>query len=255
VIAGDIFHKWNSSASLINFAIEQFARFRKIDIDVYAVPGQHDLPYHNYEDISRSAYWTLIQAGVVKHLDKVTHLKDVTLHPFAWGKDVTPLDEKVWGKPVAGHPHLAVVHKYVWASGSTSYPGAKEDERVNAYTKKLDGYDAALFGDNHKGFKAGKINNNGTFMRRNKDERLYHPTYGLLYRDGTQERVCFETQDSWISDHFDLLDKKMSVEGFLEVLNNHGETFLDFHDSMNQYLDVNKIPKEVREMILKSMEQ
>ena len=53
VYAGDIFDKWNSPPELINFAIEHLPKG-------HAIPGQHDLPLHNYEDIRKSAYWTLV---------------------------------------------------------------------------------------------------------------------------------------------------------------------------------------------------
>ena len=62
VVAGDIFDRWNSPPEIINFAIENLP-------NCYAIPGQHDLPNHRYEEIERSAYYTLIKAGIIENLN------------------------------------------------------------------------------------------------------------------------------------------------------------------------------------------
>jgi DNA repair exonuclease SbcCD nuclease subunit len=62
IVAGDVFDYWKSSPELINFAIVHMP-------ECYAVPGQHDLPNHNYNDLHKSAYWTLVEAKIIKHLD------------------------------------------------------------------------------------------------------------------------------------------------------------------------------------------
>ena len=48
-------------SALISFAIRELP-------SCYAIPGQHDLPNHSYTDIQRSAYWVLVEAGIIKKI-------------------------------------------------------------------------------------------------------------------------------------------------------------------------------------------
>jgi DNA repair exonuclease SbcCD nuclease subunit len=64
LIAGDVFDRWNAPAELINFAIDH------MPTGVLSVPGNHDLPNHDLDQIERSAYWTLVRAGALSYLDE-----------------------------------------------------------------------------------------------------------------------------------------------------------------------------------------
>ncbi len=76
-IAGDVFDKWNSSAHLINHILVWIA-----GLDIYAIPGNHDCPHHNYKQLGRSSYWTLVEANklvtswsTLFHSDLASHLQ------------------------------------------------------------------------------------------------------------------------------------------------------------------------------------
>lgn len=148
ICAGDIFDRYNAGPELINFALAYLPR-------MYAIPGQHDLPHHSYEDIRKSAYWTLVEAGKILNLEpgKPVGVGVMQLWGFPWGTPVEPCPET---------PHLgidvAVVHQYVWMK-EHGYPGAPEENRVKNFLGKIVGYDAVVVGDNHKGFKAHQILN------------------------------------------------------------------------------------------------
>ena len=58
LVAGDIFNRWNANPELINFLIEELPI-------LHAIPGNHDLPNHSFDEIERSAYWTLVKAGKI----------------------------------------------------------------------------------------------------------------------------------------------------------------------------------------------
>ena len=62
--AGDVFDRWNSPPELINFALEY------LPPQMYSIPGQHDLPNHNYNEIDRSAYWTLVAANKITNVER-----------------------------------------------------------------------------------------------------------------------------------------------------------------------------------------
>jgi hypothetical protein len=185
ICAGDIFDRWNSSPELVNFAIRNLP-------DMWAVPGQHDLPLHRMDLVHKSAYDTLVLAKKITTIPVggVTISDDLSAHGFGWGEEITD--------PHGSHGvGLAVVHQFIW-TGSYGYPGASEDSHLKQMSKKLKGYDAAVFGDNHKGFLVGKVLNCGTFFRRKSDEIDYRPTIGILYNSGEIVREELDTTGEYM---------------------------------------------------------
>jgi hypothetical protein len=276
IVAGDVFHKWNSPAELINFAIKQLS-----GVLVYAVPGQHDLPFHRYEDVKRSAYWTLVESEAVQNLkpDMVTYVPQMSLalFPFPWGHPVKSLPKML----TKGFVHLAVIHSYIWDQESNSYKGASEEKKAHHYRDKLKGYDAAVFGDNHRGFQfhfkyakfrpidgdrsvhSGShfchVMNCGTFIRRRSDEINYKPRVGILHRDGTIEAHHLNTSEDRFLDDKEI--GKIAVTGLLkagefirDLSNLEGEGGLDFADRLLRWMDDEKVRAEVRAEILLAME-
>jgi hypothetical protein len=244
VIAGDVFDKWNSPAELINFAIEEFGKGFE---NIYAIPGQHDLPGHNYEERYRSAYQSLVLAKVIHNLTEPTRIGDsfAVAHPFPWGFPVQPC------VPVGDMLHLAVVHAYVWQVGH-SYPGADEKKIASAVLRSLEGYDAAVFGDNHSGFQRGILLNSGGFMRRKIDEIKYAPSIGLLYEDGSIVRHFLDiSQDKFIeaSRFLTITEDEYDFSGYIEELRDMGVSSLNFREELNRRMDKGETNKSVRSIV------
>ena len=177
ICAGDVFDKWNPNPALINFAIANLPH-------MYAIPGQHDLPNHRYDDIKQSAYWTLVEAGIITNLDpqQPHQIGDqTTVHAFPWGFDLKPCeadDDKL---------HVLVAHRFLWIK-SHGYVHAPTENRLAAIREIVSTYDIAHFGDNHQGFliKLGEmvVINTGTFFLRKADEKNYRPRVGILDESG-----------------------------------------------------------------------
>jgi len=247
IIAGDIFDRWNSNAELINFALEYLP-------PCYAIPGQHDLPNHNMDDVGRSAYWTLVKAGKICDLsgEVITH-GNVTMHGFGWNQSITPLPAK---KTIRGSIHLAVCHSYIYNKGN-SYPGAPKELSVQGYTKNLLGYDAAVFGDNHKGFLDGYLLNCGTFMRRKADEVDYSPQIGLLTNDGeiiTVELDCSE--DLFLERSADITMTEETLVGLLEFsrsLTGLSSDSVDFKVQLKQFMARNGTAANVQDKVMEAI--
>jgi len=240
--AGDFFHKWNSPPELINFAI---ARMPKM----IGIPGQHDLPYHSLDDVRKSAYWTLVEAGTITHLIGSLRMGDFCIHAFPWGKEIE--------RPEEHHQdaeNIALVHKYVWTKGH-SYPGATPQS--HATKTELDGYTYGVFGDNHKGFSLGKVYNCGGLIRRKSDERRYKPAIGMLYDDGSLERHYLDTSEDLWTGEFDLDTSDPGRDGgltdFLEELSGLDSNSLDFRESVLRYLCDNKVGGRTREILLNAL--
>lgn len=270
VCAGDIFDKWwgahgKGSTELINFAISELPK-------MYTVPGQHDLPYHSMKEIHKSAYWTLTQAGIIEtiphgipkflEVDNCHPIQGLVLHGFPWGFKIKPLAKKARVDVI----NLAVIHKYCWIPGH-SYPGAELKGRVTKYRAALQGYDAAVFGDNHKGFlssttkqknKGTTVFNCGTFLRRAIDEIAYKPQVGLLFEDGTVQSHFFDTSKDVFSSGKQIATTEISdaaMEELLEELKDIGDDPLSFASALDRYFKKERVPKAVKTILRKIMEE
>lgn len=260
IVAGDVFDQWRSPPELINFAIEMFRGY-----DVYTIPGQHDLPNHVYMDMHRSAYGTLVAAGAIKNLDPwvvggipLSEDAGLWVWAFPWGFEVKPGEEE----EDTGVVKLAVIHRYVWSSEKNKYPGAPDESSLAVLKSNLVGYDAAVFGDNHKGFltRAGKCNvvNCGGFMARKQDEREYHPSYSLLYEDGLITRVPFDrTHDKWVDpeDLAKMVDEPLNLAAMLGELQMLGQDALDFVEILNRHLEKEGISEPVRKLVTQALDK
>lgn len=247
IYAGDIFDKWNAPPELINFALGHLSLG-------YAVPGQHDLPLHNPNDIEKSAYWTLVTTDTIINLreGRTRNINGLCLTGFPWGASLTPMENP--------HPdsfHLAVVHKYCWVPkhNPAQIPGDKHI--AYSFVKKLKGFDAIVTGDNHSGFitNNGKLINCGTFFRRRIDERNYRPMVGLLLASGKIVPYYMDVcQDKFIEQAEKL--EELQYSGFsefvteLERLESDG---LDFVDALTRAMKMT-VSKEGRKLILEALE-
>ena len=250
--AGDIFDKWNSPPELINFAID-YLPF------MYTIPGQHDLPYHGYDRMESSAYWTLVQAGVINDLyvDEPRYFDQseysLCIHGIPWGMEPKKADIKDEAL------HIALVHAFIWKKDK-GYPGAPEDSLVSRWKKKLQGYDVAIFGDNHQAFTVGSspptIHNCGTFIRRHQNEIDERPSVGLIHLDGSITREYFDTsidifadrREEWQGTSTDGLDD------FLESLDELDLESIDFPSQLRKAVEEPGVRKEVRDLLLKVLD-
>jgi hypothetical protein len=84
VYAGDIFDHWDTPAETINWVLDNLT-------PGYAVPGQHDLPNHSYKQIRRSAYATIVKAGLISTLPYNVPVRagSVVLYGFPWEHKIT----------------------------------------------------------------------------------------------------------------------------------------------------------------------
>jgi len=250
VCAGDVMDRWNSSPELINWAIDNLP-------PMFAIPGQHDLPLHNYEDVGKSAYWTLVKAGVITDFGKRTwmsgRLGEVVWFPFPWGSEIFNIN------PTGSSLEVAVVHSYVWKQGA-SYADPPLDSEFGRYSDRLKGYDVAVFGDNHHGFeaKAGNcsVYNCGCLIRRKSDERNLCPAVGLLMEDGTVKRYFLDVSgERWLEEEGKSVpERNPGMDRFLAELESLEADRTDFREAVLQAADVAGVSEGVRAVLLESLE-
>lgn len=261
ICSGDVFDKWNSPPKLINWAYDHLPT-------MYAIPGQHDLPLHRYEDMKDSAYWTLVDTKRIYNLgaDTPTKLcsKDVEfyLHAFPWGWDPEPLNTN----NVTGN-HIAVVHKYIWV-GENKYNNAPLEANLGQFDEAFCDYDAVVVGDNHKGFLTKLMDsegneldvpvfNCGSMMRRKTDEEDYCPRVGLLLEDFSILPYDLDITGDILTPSIEDLTEQFDSSGmkeFAKDLNALGGDPLDFRNALRMYINHNKVNTQIVEKIMEAIE-
>jgi len=119
----------------------------------------------------------------------------------------------------------------------------------------LDGYDAAVFGDNHKGFLRGSLLNCGGFIRRKRDEVNYKPRVGLLYSDGSIKEEFLDTsEDSFVAEAQEREEVAVNMSEFIQDLEELGEQGLNFRGAVEARLKMDDIKPRTREIILQAIE-
>ena len=243
ICAGDIFDRYNPPPSLINFAIENLPK-------MYAIPGQHDLPYHDYENLQKSAYKTLMMAGNITTSNEIGWpIGNLVLTGFPWNAKITPPIKTLKDKL-----SVAVVHKYIWAVG-INYPGASKESNVSGFKKELARYNTAIFGDNHKSFSSviGQCftYNCGCLIKRHQDDRDTSNGVGLLMSNGSVKFHELDySEDVWIDDPEEKTTAiSPELEEFVTELMDMQTSNLDFREVVLNYILDNKVEAGVAKLI------
>jgi predicted phosphodiesterase len=262
ILVGDIVHHWNEPVELINWILENFPG------DVWAVRGQHDMPFHQSKDIHRSAYHTLLQTNRIIELSPSisTSFGTFAAQGFSYGEKVQRFNVKQMDPSIIIPPkiRIAAIHKYLWMQNH-SFPGAPKENHVRNLTKilgKNHGYTLVVSGDNHRGFSTNvngvRVFNCGSLMCRNSDQKNYKPRVGLLYEDGTIKSHFLDTsKDKWLDE--DTLKKKVCSEIDLEILikgfKNLSTKTINFLELLDLKLKDESIDPAVRDVLLNIVDE
>lgn len=254
--AGDVFDKWNPPPELINFAIEYLPV-------MYAIPGQHDLPYHELKGIQRSAFWTLVQAGIINLVtDKVTGHRPMSgnaglcIHGFAWGVNV---ESPSLCDATGGLLQVCLHHAYRWVIG-TGHNQAKPSDRV---CEPYPGYDVVITGDNHIAFDTEfrkpkqSFFNCGSLMRRHSDQYNHPARVGLIMSDGTVRSHYLDISKDVFNPVARDSDGKADpiLEEFLTSLRDVQAATLDYKEVMLRAMDSRHLSEGAKQYIREAMEQ
>lgn len=248
--AGDVFDRWKAEPELINFAIDTLPK-------MYAIPGQHDLPHHALMDIHKSAFWTLVRAGVitVPPCEGMSVGKNIWVCGFPWG--VKP-------KPPTGREHwltLALVHAYTWIYGS-GYENAPDLAHLQHLCPE-GGFKTVVIGDNHTSFDevlhGTAFFNCGGFYRRKSDEARHKPRVGLLHPDGTVTPHFLDTsRDVFTATVLDTADpgvRSTGLDEFLTRLRALQTSPLDFNEALRKAMSHDTTPEPVRVVLREALQE
>jgi hypothetical protein len=220
ICAGDVFDRWNPSSELVRFAIQKLPK-------MLAIPGQHDLRYHDYESRLRGAYGCLVAAEILWDLPAGQWFdfnEGLQVWAMPWGR---------WEPPTSPYSdpsfiRLGVLHKYAWSNQFNCHAKAEESSRFERLYPNLD---AMIIGDNHIPWMLPNVMNHGGFIPQNADQKSLVPHYGLLMSDGTIERHPYDVPEPvWLESwQPQVEDAKVASEVIQELqdLQLSGDSFLE----------------------------
>jgi hypothetical protein len=245
--AGDIFDHWDSSPELINFALQNMP-------PMISIPGQHDLPFHSIENVRKSAWQTLVEAGLIVDVSTEAYVDSkFQVVGFPFGKPLQPMRWK------SGLFTISLIHKYVWTK-KHSYPNPPPSGNASVVKRKMKGYNIIISGDNHTPFCVRGRNptlfNCGTLMRRKSDEKDYKPRVGLIFEDGTvQSRRLDISNDIFVPTAKQAeLKENIELEDFLNGLSDLERSSIDFAESVHRAMQRAGLSKQAKRILIEALE-
>lgn len=251
---GDVYHEWKTSPKLIDMALDHLPK------DMISVPGQHDLPNHNYALVNESGY------GILSKTKKIQNSTAIHRGVIDRGGDKLmiwffPYGEKLKSVLDSKDINIALVHHFVY-KGRKPFPGQLTG--VKSLLKKLKGYKLVIAGDNHHPFTYKTddqlLINPGCFSRQKADEATIRPRVYIWYAEDNTfdiEYVPIEDPEEVISrKHLEQIEyKNEKIELFVGRLNENIEAQFDFKNNMEKYIKGNpKIKKLTKTKIQEAME-
>lgn len=190
-IAGDIFDRPDPPSSLVSWAISILE-----GMEIYTIPGQHDLPYHRYQARDEGAYGALVKANAIRDMPAyewtvIGNMSSaVVVYPMPWERYALPAQDAL-----PGPFRLGLMHKYLFTDASNCYVGADQENHAVGMTKHLQHFDLIAVGDNHIPWSVPKIINHGSLFSMTSAQIGHVPLIGVVYEDGTYKVEPFPEID------------------------------------------------------------
>ena len=243
--AGDLFHHWKASPSLLTSAILYLPE------GFNTVYGQHDLPQHNWELRYKTGLRTLEAADRLK-----------VLPGYHYGQDPDGLAAKPSYHIISNTDDHWSVRVLVWHHMTyinIPFPGASVGQ-AQGILMKYPQFNLILTGDNHQSFTTsyeGRVLvNPGPITRHAADQINYKPRVALCFKDGTIEWYYLPVLDGVISrEHIDVTEQRDNrISAFISKLDDEWETELSFEDNLERFKAKNKINDKIMELVYKAIE-
>jgi DNA repair exonuclease SbcCD nuclease subunit len=243
--SGDLFNHWKPSPYLLTKTIEYLPQ------NFWTIYGNHDLPQNNIEMREKSG---------IEVLDRTQVLE--VLSGYHWNQSlpngiIRPDGLNMFQRKVI------VWHVMVW-QGKLPWPGCTDPE-AGKLLKDTEGTDLILTGHNHKPFVAERngrlLVNPGSLMRMSADQIEHKPRIYLWYENSnTVEPVYIPIDPSGVSSvsraHLEQsLEKDARIEAFIEKLNMDWSSEVSFRKNLDLFFANNDVPKNVQNLIWKSLEK
>ena len=165
VFLGDITNKPQQSLNYIYRVMEVFNEFKKNNITLYAIVGNHDVPYDKSSYLNRTSLGLLFQSNLLKHLKEESFIFN-GYRVKVFGYDYENIISPVRALENTGDVNICCCHRYY--NYSYSNTSLTKNNIID-----LD-YDIYCAGHEHQPYELTKVNNKlvirpGRFMRGSSD--------------------------------------------------------------------------------------
>lgn len=218
-IGGDLFHSENTASNECIYLLQNFAQeMDKIDISVFILCGNHDLPKHSSANIPKAAIGVLLNSKGIHNM----------------GKDASFI--KGCNFDEEDYDNARLIFKHVLTIPSKNKPDFIECETPESLLEKFPDADWIFTGDYHRNFHYKKarrhVVNPGCLMRQAADFEDYTP--GVYIVDTETDDVNFIPIGLEQKFNHNGQEKKMldeSIENFVEGIRKENIT-LDYVSSL-----------------------
>ena len=238
--AGDLFHHWKPSPWLLSMAIQHLPKV------FYTIYGQHDLPQHNTELMSKSGIHTLNWAGALNVL--------TTCH---YGE--VPNEASIYWPPNR-EPKVKILVWHHLTYLSKPFPRATGG-MAEGILRKYPQFDLIVTGDNHTSFtveyEGRRLVNPGNLTRQSAAQIDFKPSVWLWYaEDNSVQQVFLPIQEGVISrEHLEHTEERDNrIDAFVGSLNNDWQAKMSFEDNLDEHFAVNNTRESVKIIIYKAIE-
>ena len=242
--AGDIFHRATKcSFELLNLfsKITVYHRFS-------CIPGNHDLIGGETNSLHQTAFGLLLENKIIEY-PNVFYIKG-----FPFGAEIKRAKDKgdKW-------KFIALIHQMV-INDKTLWEGQSEYFLAKSLLKKYN-FDLIVSGDNHQSFiveyKNKFLVNPGSMMRMTAAQIDHEPKIYLYDTEKHEVKTIKIPIEKGVIDISHITNKKQKNEDIEKLINSFskdqisGETF---QEKMKFFLEQNKIPESIKQIIFRSME-
>lgn len=243
--AGDVFDNWKPSPYLLGWVIANLPNKSML----LTVPGNHDLPQHNMENIEKSGLSVLHKAKMIwiLHERERNHCSGFTAHGFPYQSVIQPPIEMA-------RSNVALSHQMTWHL-KKPYLGCTAGSAMKLLQKHKE-YDLIVTGDNHQPFvvehEGRLLVNPGSMMRMTAAQKDHRPRVYLWYAEGRKVRpVYYPIEKDVISrEHIERTESRDErIEAFVTRLKGECEIGLSFEKNLEEFMDKNKTSTAVKELI------
>ena len=206
LIGGDLWERPDNPIWFVNRVIEILNR---CSVAIYAIAGNHDLKYHNIENLKESSLWTLGEAvhnfALIDKCNSLILNDKVFLHAFSFG-----LEPSYVIRPDSYN--ILMLHTPVFEE---EVPWFMSDAMtVDQLVAKYPGFDLYVTGDIHVQCITDKVINTGSMMRSTKAQKEHRPCFVTVDTEsGEKEITYFDIeQDVWKLDFEEPVDDSFSAD-------------------------------------------
>jgi len=228
---GDLFHQSVVHPKIVNLLISIVDRYAS---QFYILAGQHDLPYHRWDDVDNGSFgtiWKLVGLGLFHSLTDL----GTSAHFGQPGISKVKSDEFVFLHTLT-FPHSDEIPPYI-----------KDAIGADQLLKKYPKAKYICTGDYHHGFiyeEEGRyVINPGCLTVQKSDMIDYQPFIVLVDTETETVKKIFIPSDSkLVTDEYvkSMDERDERIESFVESIEKSGKLSLSFEDNLKEAMEKNK---------------